>query len=137
MTYDEARHMFAAAVAAIPKGEIARLHEKLRGRLNSFPVGMRREALEAARPLARLVEYYEARNGELRLLEEIFDRGDRGLSVDVQLQRLDTYWERVCDYLRALGPNTEPVMAPSNPDPNWPDCSAPAGLLGSTERSAA
>ena len=120
MTYEQASHMFAAALFSHPQGDLGALHERLRGRLNTFPVKARSVALDVARPLFRLTEYYEARNGELPLLADVLDRGDRGQSVDAALARLDTYWERVCFYLRSLGENHDHVFVPHDPNAEWP-----------------
>lgn len=118
MTHTQAAHMFAAALHAHPAGDTRALHERLRGKLNAFPVPARREALEVARPLFRLSEYYEARNSELRLIADVIDRGSRGLSVEQPLARLETYWQRVCAYLRALGPHPGPLATHGpHPDP--------------------
>jgi hypothetical protein len=120
MTHYEAAHMFAAAVHAHPAGELGRIHQRLEGRLNTFPVEHRREALDLARSLSRMVEYYEARNGELPLLASIFDRGERGLPVDAHLAKLETYWQRMVSWLQSLGPHPSPLVIHGPAPERWP-----------------
>lgn len=120
LTDEQAQHMTAAAMHAHPQGELGGLHEKLRGRLN-FPVEARLEALAVARASFRLREYYEARNSELPIIAELYDRAGKDMSTEPALAKLETYWRRMTSYLKALGPHPAPLMfhGPRNPAP-WP-----------------
>lgn len=121
MTHYEMAHLMAAAHGHPPAHVRAEHATAFANRLTSAPSEMKRKALDAASRLFRMVEFYEACDAELVMLSDMANRARNGMGLDAQLERRETYWQRVATYLEALGEHPAP-LAVHGPEPmlTWP-----------------
>lgn len=112
LTTEQLQHAIAACgdVMETAPQHVQELRASLGENINAIRCEGRGLALDAARTLGRMVEYYQARDGELEILAAVVDHGLKAFPLDEMLASLEQYWESIVEWIRGLGPNPVPRM---------------------------